>query len=139
VEDTSQETGQLIVVSKVKKFIKDKQDLNVAADFFEEIQKDIQLALTEAIIHAKKMGRKTVMGKDFNFYKDDPQLSEILVVASKIKKMIKTEHDLSTSSQVMEQLTVRIEKICYSAMESAINQKRKTILARDFKTPTVHV
>jgi len=129
----------LIVVSKVKKFIKEQQDLNVSQSFYQKLDDDIYKALEEAIEHAKKMNRKTLMGRDFSFYKENPQFEEVLVVSSKIKRFVKEKAELSTSSQVMEQLTIRVRRICLDAIESAVNDKRKTVLDRDFKIPTSHV
>jgi len=100
----------LIVVSKVKKFIKEKSDMNTSAGFFEPLNQDIIKACKDAISHAQKLGRKTVMGKDFNLYIENADVNEALVVASKVKKMIKEEVGLSTSAKAIEQLTIRIHQ-----------------------------
>jgi histone H3/H4 len=125
-----------IVTSKVKKYIKEKGDMNTSASFFAPLNEDIVKSLDSAIDHAKKVGRKTVMGKDFNLYLENPKLDEILVVASKIKKYVKEKEGLSTSSQAMEQLTVRLQKVCELAMNNAKSDKRKTVMDRDFQAPT---
>jgi histone H3/H4 len=130
--------SSFVVVSKVKKFIKDRQGLNTSQSFFEPLNKDIQQALKNAADHAVKMKRKTVMGKDFNFYKERPEVEEALVVASKIKKFIKDEQGLSTSSKVVDQLSYRVEELCLSAIKSAVESKRKTVLDRDFVPLTIH-
>jgi histone H3/H4 len=130
------ESISLIVTSKVKKFIKEKADMNVSANFFGPINQDIQQNIEQAIELTKKSGRKTVMGKDFNYYVENPNIGEVLVVASKIKKFIKDKSTFSTSAQVMEQLTVRVQKICEKAIENAKNNKRKTVMDRDFEAPT---
>jgi histone H3/H4 len=130
----------LIVVSKVKKFIKEQQNgLNVSQNFFPKVDEDIRQTLQESINQAKKMGRKTVLGRDFSFYKEDPKVDQVLVVAAKVKKFIKESGDLNTSAQVMEQLTVRVQKICLDAIQNAVNDKRKTVMDRDFITPTAHI
>lgn len=126
----------LIVISKVKKFIKEKADMNTSASFFEPLNGDIVKACRDAMAHAQKLGRKTVMGKDLNLYLEKSEITEALVVASKIKKFIKDECGLSTSSQAIEQLTVRVEAICYKAIENAKADKRKTVMDRDFSPPT---
>ncbi|MFY7993759.1 MAG: hypothetical protein ACOVP4_10740 [Bacteriovoracaceae bacterium] len=126
----------LVVISKVKKFIKDKADFNTSSAFFEPLNQDIVKACREAMGHAQKLGRKTVMGKDFNLFKDNPQIDEALVVASKVKKMIKDESSLSTSSQAIDQLTLRVHAICLKAIENAQADKRKTVMDRDFQAPT---
>lgn len=126
----------LIVISKVKKFIKEKADFNTSAGFFEPLNNDIIKACHDAMAHAQKLGRKTVMGKDFNLYIENPNVGEALVVASKVKKLIKEEAGLSTSSQAMDQLTVRIQTICLKSVENAAKDKRKTVMDRDFEAPT---
>lgn len=126
----------LIVISKVKKFIKDKGDFNTSAGFFEPLNQDIIKACRDAMNHAQKLGRKTVMGKDFNLYIENPNIGEALVVASKVKKLIKDEGGLSTSAQAIDQLTIRIQTICNKAIENAKSDKRKTVMDRDFTAPT---
>ncbi len=126
----------LIVISKVKKFIKEKADMNTSAGFFEPLNQDIVKACRDALAHAQKLGRKTVMGKDFNLYVENSNVEEALVVASKVKKLIKDEAGLSTSSQAIDQLTVRVQAACNKAIENAKADKRKTVMDRDFTAPT---
>lgn len=126
----------LIVLSKVKKFIKDEADCNTSAGFFEPLNQDIIKSCRDAVSHAQKLGRKTVMGKDFNLYVETAGDAEALVVASKVKKMIKDESGLSTSSQAIQQLTIRVQTICKKAIENAKADKRKTVMDRDFAAPT---
>ncbi len=127
----------LIVISKVKKFIKEKADFNTSAGFFEPLNADIIKACRDAATHTQKLGRKTVMGKDFNLYIENPNINEALVVASKVKKMIKDETGLSTSAQAIDQLTNRVQTICLKAIENAKEDKRKTVMDRDFTAPTI--
>lgn len=126
----------LIVISKVKKFIKDQADFNTSANFFEPLNEDIIKACREAATHAQKIGRKTVMGKDFNLYVETANIEESLVVTSKVKKLIKDEFNLSTSSAAIDQLTNRVQTICRKAIENAQKEKRKTVMDRDFAAPT---
>lgn len=126
----------LIVISKVKKFIKEKADMNTSANFFAPLNEDIIKACRDAMAHTKKLGRKTVMGKDFNLYVEKTDIDEALVVASKVKKLIKDEAGLSTSSQAIDQLTVRVQTVCLKAIENAKADKRKTVMDRDFTAPT---
>ncbi len=126
----------LIVISKVKKYIKEKADMNTSAGFFDPMNQDIVKACRDAMAHAQKLGRKTVMGKDFNLYVEKSDIPEALVVASKVKKLIKEEATLSTSSQAIDQLTVRVQAVCNKAIENAQNDKRKTVMDRDFVAPT---
>lgn len=126
----------LIVISKVKKFIKEKAEMNTSANFFEPLNQDIVKACRDAMAHAQKLGRKTVMGKDFNLYVEKSEIEEALVVASKVKKLIKDEAGLSTSAQAIDQLTVRVQTVCLKAIENARADKRKTVMDRDFTAPT---
>ena len=57
---------------------------------------------------------------------------EILVVASKVKKMIKEKSEMNCSASIMEALTKIVEKECMKAIENARSQKRKTVMDRDF-------
>ena len=127
----------LIVISKVKKFIKEKGDMNTSQSFFTPLNEDILKACREAMVHTEKVGRKTVMGKDFNLYVEHPKLEDILVVASKIKRFIKEEKGLSTSTEAINQLSNRVQTICLKAMENAQQSKRKTVMDRDFEAPTL--
>jgi histone H3/H4 len=59
-------------------------------------------------------------------------MSEVLVVASKVKKLIKDKSGMSTSATVMEALTKVVEAECEKAIEKAQADKRKTVMDRDF-------
>jgi histone H3/H4 len=125
----------LVVVSKVKKFIKEQSGFSTSSNFFEKVNEDIATALKAGSETAQKAGRKTVMGRDFNLYTENPNVEETLVVASKVKKFIKEETGLSTSSQAYDQLTYRVQQSCLAAIENAKTAKRKTVMDRDFATP----
>ncbi|MEX1100111.1 MAG: hypothetical protein WEB87_06780, partial [Bacteriovoracaceae bacterium] len=84
----------------------------------------------------KASGRKTVMGKDFSFYMESPQVEASLVVASKVKKYVKEKSGLSTSSKAFDQLSSRIQKICDESAQTAREAKRKTVMDKDFSAPT---
>lgn len=127
----------LVVLSKIKKYLKEKHGCNTSASFFEPLNQDLVKSIDQAAQRAKNAGRKTVMGKDFNFYMGEPNVEESLVVASKVKKYIKESAELSTSSQAAEQLSCRIQKICDESAKKAMDDKRKTVMDRDFTAPTV--
>lgn len=55
----------LVVVSKVKKFIKTKSDMMTSNGSIEVLTKIVEEQLTQAIASAIKDGRKTVMARDF--------------------------------------------------------------------------
>ncbi len=126
----------LVVVSKLKKYIKETSGFSTSAGFVEALSKDIDTAINDAIDTAKNANRKTVMGRDFSIYIDEPKIDEVLVVASKVKNVIKAKADLSTSKQVMDQLTVRVHKVCSQAIEEAKKAKRKTVMDRDLANNT---
>lgn len=55
----------LVVASKVKKYIKDKSDMNTSASVMEELTKVVTKACDDAIERAKNDKRKTVKDRDF--------------------------------------------------------------------------
>ncbi|MCG8572240.1 MAG: hypothetical protein MJB14_19075 [Spirochaetes bacterium] len=57
--------------------------------------------------------------------------NEVLVVMSKVKAYIKAS-GMSTSASVAEVLTNKVKALCDSAVESAKNSNRKTVMDRDF-------
>ncbi|MCO4753025.1 MAG: hypothetical protein KC478_01015 [Bacteriovoracaceae bacterium] len=129
----------LLVLSKVKKYIKDNYGCSTSANFFLPLNKDIGENLDAAIERAKNTGRKTVMGKDFSFYVQNPQVEQNLVVASKVKRYVKEKDGLSTSSQAFAQLSSRVQKICDESAKKALEAKRKTVMDRDFTPPTTTI
>ena len=54
----------LVVASKVKKYIKEKAQMNTSGSAMEALTNLIARALDQAIEHAKTDGRKTVMDRD---------------------------------------------------------------------------
>jgi histone H3/H4 len=58
-------------------------------------------------------------------------MSEVLVVASKVKKLIKDKSGMNTSGTVMEALSKVIEREVEKAIASAQADKRKTVMDRD--------
>ena len=59
-------------------------------------------------------------------------MSEVLVVASKVKNYIKDKGEMKTSANVLQVLSDRIRSMCDQAVETARNDGRKTVLDRDF-------
>ena len=55
----------LIVASKLKKYIKERADMNCSADVLEALSDIVRLAANDAIDRARADGRKTVKGRDF--------------------------------------------------------------------------
>ncbi len=55
----------LVVASKVKKYIKEKSQMNTSASTMEALTNIVSKACDQAIEHAKNDGRKTVMDRDF--------------------------------------------------------------------------
>lgn len=58
--------------------------------------------------------------------------TDVLVVASKLKKYIKDKSGLSTSANVLNVLSERIRGFCDQAIVNAKNDGRKTVMDRDF-------
>ena len=57
----------LVVVSKMKQYIRETSEFNTSEDVNQVISNMIRIACDRAIDKAKAQGRKTVMGKDFSF------------------------------------------------------------------------
>jgi len=57
---------------------------------------------------------------------------EILVVASKLKKHIRSTAGMSTAANVAPALSDIIRSLCAQAIENAKEAKRKTVMDRDF-------
>ncbi|NGX39432.1 MAG: hypothetical protein KR126chlam1_00761 [Chlamydiae bacterium] len=55
----------LVVVSKLKKFIKEKAEMNCSASAIEAISKKVAEDCLRAIENAKQAKRKTVLDRDF--------------------------------------------------------------------------
>ncbi len=121
----------LVVVSKVKKYIKATGELSTAGDFAEKLSELIHASCLKAIETAKENKRKTVMGRDFSFFTEDTNVEEVLTVSSKVKQMIKNESGLSCSAQVPAVLTYYVQQVCKQAIENAKADKRKTAMAKD--------
>lgn len=55
----------LVVVSKVKNYIRDQSEMNTAGSVAPKISDIVRKLCDDAIANARKDGRKTVMEKDF--------------------------------------------------------------------------
>ncbi len=58
-------------------------------------------------------------------------MAEVLVVTSKVKKLIKEMGQMNTSSETVDVLSQAVEKLCKKGIESAKADGRKTVMARD--------
>ena len=59
------------------------------------------------------------------------QETDVLVVASKVKKYIKDSSDMNTSASTFDELTKRIRVLSDKAVESARMKGRKTVMYED--------
>lgn len=64
-------------------------------------------------------------------------MSDILVVASKVKKFAKEKGELSTSGATMEVLSQRLQQIIEKGIENAKADGRKTLMDRDIPAITL--
>ena len=55
----------LVVTSKVKKFIKEKGEMNTSAETIDMLSKAVERLCAKGMEAAKADGRKTVMARDF--------------------------------------------------------------------------
>ncbi len=57
---------------------------------------------------------------------------EILVIASKLKKYVRSVAGMSTSANVLPKLSDAVRSLCDQAIENARADGRKTVMDRDF-------
>ncbi len=55
----------LVVVSKIKNYIREKSEMNTAGTVADVLSGIVRRICDEAVAHAKQDGRKTVMDRDF--------------------------------------------------------------------------
>lgn len=65
LKKSSMENEVLVVVSKMKQYIKDVSEMNTSEDVNQVISHMIRIQLDRAIEQARREGRKTVMARDF--------------------------------------------------------------------------
>ena len=58
-------------------------------------------------------------------------MSEVLVVTSKVKKIIKEKGGMNTSAATIEVLSKAVERLCLKGIEQAKQDGRKTVMDRD--------
>ncbi len=58
-------------------------------------------------------------------------MADVLVVTSKIKKLVREKSGMNTSQETIEQLSLAIERLLERGIESAKADKRKTVMGRD--------
>ncbi len=62
---------------------------------------------------------------------DSTNAQDVLVVASKVKKFIKEKGGCNTSAETLDVLSTAVRALCMRGIDSAKNDKRKTVMARD--------
>ncbi|MES3037394.1 MAG: hypothetical protein V4736_05745 [Bdellovibrionota bacterium] len=58
-------------------------------------------------------------------------MAEVLVVTSKVKKIVKEQGGMNTSAATIEVLSKAVERLCLKGIESAKADGRKTVMDRD--------
>jgi len=58
-------------------------------------------------------------------------MADVLVVTSKVKKYIKEKATMNTSAETVDVLSKAVQALCDRGVESAKNDGRKTVMARD--------
>lgn len=66
-KSSSMSNEVLVVVSKMKQYIRDTSEFNTSEDVNQVLSNMVRIACDRAIEKAKAQGRKTVMAKDFSF------------------------------------------------------------------------
>ncbi|MBI1909684.1 MAG: hypothetical protein HYS22_05900 [Deltaproteobacteria bacterium] len=59
-------------------------------------------------------------------------MSDMLVVASKVKQYIREKSGMNTSASTLQALTEIVKKTCDQAIQTAQQEGRKTVMDRDF-------
>ena len=120
----------LVVVSKLKNYIRVKSTMNTASNVAEKLSEIVKAACDQAIEKAKADGRKTVMDRDLENQNSDEQ--EVLVVVSKLKNYIRGKSGMNTAANVAGRVTGLIKNACDQAIVKAQSDGRKTVMDRDF-------
>ena len=123
----------LIVVSKLKNYIKTTADMNTSGNLAPALSNIVRQLCERAIQNAQNDGRKTVMDRDFAFANSAAGEGDVLVVVSKLKTAIKTMAGLNTSGNVAPALSGVVRNIANQAVENARNDNRKTVMDRDLQ------
>lgn len=58
---------------------------------------------------------------------------ESLIIASKVKNMIREKSGMNSASNIVDALSALVEARCNEAIERAKKDRRKTVMARDFE------
>jgi len=65
MSDGEEKKEVLVVVSKLKSYIRAKSGMNTASSVAEALSEKVRALCDAAVEHAKQDGRKTVMDRDF--------------------------------------------------------------------------
>ena len=60
-------------------------------------------------------------------------MADVLVVTSKVKKLIKEAGGCNTSGETIDTLSEAVQKLCQKGVDSAKADGRKTVMARDIQ------
>ncbi len=78
-------------------------------------------------LNSKQKNKLIIMCKPIR----EDLMAEILVVTSKVKKFIKDNSGCNTSAETIDVLSKAVEQLCKKGIDSAKNDGRKTVMARD--------
>lgn len=127
----------LVVVSKLKAYIKARAEMNTSDTCCESLSDELRRQSEQAIAEARKHNRKTVLERDFVSPPppiDDPTLPrDTLVVISKLKQYIRESSEMSTADATKDILSDFLRARCEIAIRNARQDGRKTVLDRDFR------
>jgi histone H3/H4 len=128
--EESNDQQVLVVVSKVKNYIRAKSGMNTASNVAEKLTEIVKSTSDQAIQKAQSDNRKTLMDRDFENQNSDE--SEVLVVVSKLKNYVRAKSGMNTAASVAGKMTGLIKNACDQAIEKAKSDGRKTVMDRDF-------
>lgn len=58
-------------------------------------------------------------------------MADLLVVSSKVKKLIREKSGFNTSAESLDILSQKVEQLCLQAIDRARSDGRKTVKGRD--------
>jgi hypothetical protein len=95
-----------------------------------EQQNEVQKEIVKKETITQKSSQGSINMSDIDLSGPAPT-TDVLLVASKVKKYIKERADFNTSGSTMEAMTKLVTKICDKAIERAAKDGRKTVMDRD--------
>lgn len=108
--------------------------IEVTSPSREEVKRELQAEMERESAAASSQGRRRIVVGARSGRPGGGGGTEVMVVATKVKKYIKDAADMNTSASAMDALTERILTLCDVAIDNAREDGRKTVMDRDVPT-----